>query len=152
MLYILYGRDKYSIHQASEEIKKNTVDAISGDAAYLVLDGAQGQIVAPARPSTYYSRLELGAGYVLVINGDEGLITAPATAINSQPVAAPITTMDLGAGYKLVLSAVAGQIVAPETPALVQPQAQPMQKIDLGSGYWLVLTPNSGQIVPEGSR
>ena len=110
--YALNNRPLIPPTGASEPIAQpasvyKTIDLGAGYT--LVLEGAQGKIIAPDTIIKYGPKMiDLGAGYTLVLEGAQGKIIAPDTIIKYGP-----KMIDLGAGYTLVLNATDGKIVAP---------------------------------------
>jgi|GEM_PF-6144637 len=123
-----------------------TLDIGAGHVLQLSGSG-EGQIVAPARPSTAYQKIDMGAGYTLEISGDSGTISAPVQL--SIPQQRVVGTLDLGAGYTLVLYPSGGTVVAPASEHPVQPA---VHRTDIGGGYWLETWQDGGQIVSAGTR
>ena len=111
-----------------------------GSGHRLVLNGAEGKIIAPETIIKYSPKtLDIGAGYKLVIDASGGQIIPPTRPNTS------VKRTELGAGYVLVETAYGAWIAAPATA----PKAHPtVQKTYLGAGYWLINGPDGGRIVP----
>ena len=108
------------------------------------------QSLAPVLPSTYFQRMDLGAGYVLEMTASGGRVLAP-RLVSPSVQTLSLQTIYLTDGYVLKMNGTNGQVISPSANTFkVQPVVYP-QSFYIGLGYQFVFNADGGHVVALGA-